>query len=241
YFIAHALSRESDPSAAQEAAMHDVLYGAGYAGLVRAGTQKTLKSITLADVRAHYKRLVAPEGVEFVVVGGIDRETVNRELDRSFGDWQGKANVTPRPIAEQPAEKGLYIVDFPGAAQSVLSVVRRAEGANSANYFPALVYNRSFGEAFTSRLNLNLREDKGYTYGARSTFQRYKEIGYFELAASVKTDTTRASIDEMLKELSVACSSKPLTQQERDESVSGLLLGYPGRFERISSVGGAFA
>src|SRR5690606_10292950 len=54
-------------------------------------------------------------------------------------------------------------------------------------------------------------------------------------------ETTRASIDEMLKELSVACSSKPLTQQERDESVSGLLLGYPGRFERISSVGGAFA
>ena len=123
----------------------------------------------------------------------------------------------------------------------MLSVVRRAEGAHTENYFPAMVFNRSFGEAFTSRLNLNLREDKGYTYGARSGFQRFRDVGYFELSAAVKSETTRASIDEMLKELNMACGSKPITAQERDESVSGMLLGYPGRFETISSVGGSFA
>ncbi len=241
HFIAQALANESDPQAAQSMAMLDVLFGNGYAGDVAQGTQESLKPITLADIKSQYKKLVVPDGLEFVVVGGIDQETAQQELERAFGDWKGTAKPAPRELSEQPREKGLYIVDFPGAAQSVVSVVRRAEGAKSKNYFPAMVFNRSFGEAFTSRLNLNLREDKGYTYGARSTFQRFRDVGYFSLSAAVKSETTRASIDEMLKELSLLCSSKPIEEQERDESVSGLLLGYPGRFERISSVGGSFA
>src|SRR5690606_22374521 len=166
---------------------------------------------------------------------------VTTELERAFGKWTGKSNAVPKPLSEQSNEKALYVIDFPGAAQSVLSVVRRAEGANTENYFPALVFNRSFGEAFMSRLNLNLREDKGYTYGARSGFHRFKEVGYFTLSASVKSETTRASIDEMLKEISLVCSAKPVTEQERDEAVSGLLLGYPGQFGRVSSVGSSFA
>ena len=241
HFIAQALSNESDPRAAQQAVMLDVLFDEGYAGDVPQGTQDSLKPITLADVRAQYKKLVAPNGVEFIVVGGIDQNTVTTELERAFGKWTGKSSTTSKELSEQPNEKGLYIVDFPGAAQSVLSLVRRAEGANTENYFPALVFNRSFGESFMSRLNLNLREDKGYTYGARSGFNRFKQVGYFALSASVKSETTRASIDEMLKEISLICSAKPVTEQERNEAVSGLLLGYPGQFERVSSVGGSFA
>ncbi len=241
YFIAQALASESDPRSAQDAAVLNVLFGEGYAGSVDEGTRTSLKAITLADVKAHYKNSLVPEGVEFVVVGGIDQASVFKELERVFGDWKGLAKTTARELAEASTEHGVYLVDFPGAAQSVLSVVRRAEGANTDKYFPAMVMNRSFGEAFTSRVNLNLREDKGYTYGARSTFQRYRDAGYFTISAAVKSETTRASIDEMLKELSMTCSSKPLTARERDESVSGLLLGYPGRFERVSSVGASFA
>lgn len=241
YFMAQALASESDPRSAQDAAVLNVLFGDGYAGSVDEGTRTSLKAITLADVKGQYKNAVVPEGVEFVVVGGIDQGAVAKELERVFGDWKGQAKSTPRELAEASTEHGVYIVDFPGAAQSVLSVVRRAEGANTDKYFPAMVMNRSFGEAFTSRVNLNLREDKGYTYGARSTFQRYRDVGYFAVSAAVKSETTRASIDEMLKELSMTCSSKPLTVRERDESVSGLLLGYPGRFERVASVGASFA
>lgn len=241
YFIAQAIASESNPRAAQQAAVQDVLFGQGYAGTVDEGTKKSLASIALAEVKAQYKKIVAPEGLEFVVVGGIDEETVTKELERAFGDWKGQANPARRPLTEPSEEQGLYIVDFPDSAQSVLSVVRRAEGAKTENYFPAMVFNRSFGEAFTSRLNLNLREDKGYTYGARSSFQRFRDVGYFSLSAAVKSETTRASIDEMLKELSQVCGSKPITEQERDEAVSGLLLGYPSRFERIASVGGSFA
>lgn len=241
YFIAQALATESDPRGTQNAAMLNVLFGEGYAGTVDEGTRTSLRAITLADVRNQYKNTLVPEGVEFVVVGGLDQAVVNQELERTFGDWKGQAKTTRRELAEASTEHGVYIVDFPGAAQSVLSVARRAEGAKTEKYFPAMVMNRSFGEAFTSRVNLNLREDKGYTYGARSSFQRYRNAGYFAVSAAVKSETTRASIDEMLKELSMICGSKPLTARERDESVSGLLLGYPGRFERIASVGASFA
>jgi len=241
YFIAQALASESDPRSAQDAVTLNVLFGDGYAGTVDEGTRSTLSTITLADVKNQYKNSVVPEGVEFVVVGGIDQAVVTQELERTFGDWKGQAKSTPRELTEAGNKNGIYIVEFPGAAQSVLSVVRRAEGANTDKYFPAMVMNRSFGEAFTSRLNLNLREDKGYTYGARSSFQRYRDVGYFALSAQVKSETTRASIDEMLKELNLLCGSKLLTEQERNESVSGLLLGYPGRFERVSSVGSSFA
>jgi zinc protease len=99
-----------------------------------------------------------------------------------------------------------------------------------------LVFNRRFGGAFGSRLNLNLRERKGYTYGARSIFRRWREAGYFGLFADVKTETTRGSVDEMFSELRALCASRPLTRQERDEAVSGLLLGFPGQFERINGV-----
>ena len=241
YFIAQALASESDPRATQDAALQNVLFGDGYAGTVDEGTRASLKALSLADVKGQYKNAMVPEGVEFVVVGGIDQATVVKELERTFGDWKGQAKTTRRELTEASAENGIYIVDFPDAAQSVLSVARRAEGAKTEKYFPAMVMNRSFGEAFTSRVNLNLREDKGYTYGARSSFQRYLDVGYFAVSASVKSETTRASIDEMLKELSLLCGSKPLTTKERDESVSGLLLGYPGRFERVGSVGASFA
>ncbi len=127
--------------------------------------------------------------------------------------------------------RGIYFVDFPGTTQSALSLARRAAPENAPEHFPAMIFARAFGEAFTSRLNLNLREDKGYTYGARASFNRWKDAGYFALGASVKLETTRASIDESLKELREVCSTRPLTAKERDEAQGGLLLGFPARFE----------
>ncbi|MCA9527343.1 MAG: insulinase family protein, partial [Myxococcales bacterium] len=100
------------------------------------------------------------------------------------------------------------------------------------------VFNWTIGGAFTSRLNLNLREDKGYTYGARSGFNRWRQAGFFSLGARVKADTTRASIDEIQKELADVTGARPVTDQERGEAVGGMLLGFPGDFERMASVAG---
>jgi zinc protease len=171
------------------------------------------------------------EGVQFAVAGGIDRATVERELERSFGDWSGKAAVESRPVSPEPSTPAIYFVDYPGAAQSSLGVARRAPGTDADDYFPAAIFNRGFGESFVSRVNMNLREDKGYTYGSFSTFVRFRRAGLLGIFAEVKTDKTRASIDEIFSELGAVCGARPVTAAERDDSVNGLLLGYPARFE----------
>lgn len=238
--IADALSNESEPAYGREVVMQRVLFGDGYAGDIPAGTRATLKALSLADVKAHYAKLVAPDGAAFVVVGGIDAAPAKQALDAAFGGWKGQSTVKPAALADKPAPPAIHLIDYPGASQSALAVVRRAEGEGTPEYFPAMVMNRAFGEAFTSRLNLNLREDKGYTYGARSVFDRWARIGYYGHFANVKAETTRASIDEIHKELSSVCGTRPLTDKERKEAVEGLLLGFPGRFERITDVAAQF-
>jgi zinc protease len=239
--IAQALAAEADPHTGRRVALYQGLFGDGYAGLVPTGTRDSLAPITLADVKAHYGRLMVGEGATFVVAGGISHEAVSEHLTRTFGDWGGKAKVEARPLAPESGAGKLYFVDYPGAAQSVIGVAGRAPGADAEDLFPATVFNRSFGESFTSRVNLNLREDKGYTYGAGSGFQRFRKAGMFAVSSDVRTDVTRQSLDEVLRELGDVCGARPLGREERDSSVNNLLLGYPGSFERIGLVAQRFA
>lgn len=239
--IAQAIAAEADPQYARRSSLYRALFGKGYAGGLPQGTRDSLEAITYADVKAHYKRLMVAEGSAFIVTGGIDQESVTRELKRAFGDWTGQPGTEARPLTSSAATGKLYLADYPGAAQSVIGMVRRAPGADAEDLFPSTVFNRSFGEAFTSRVNLNLREDKGYAYGAVSIFQRFRQAGFFGVFSNVRTDATRASLNELVHELSDLCGSRPLAPSERDDSVNGLLLGYPATFESIERLGERFA
>jgi zinc protease len=221
--------------------LRHVLFGHGYGGELPDGSVKSLKRITLRDVKEQYKKLFTPDGAAIIVVGGIDEARVKKGLEAEFGSWKGKSRAKDAPIEKAKPRRAAYVVDFPGATQSVLGVVRRADGESSPDYFPAMIYNRAFGGAFTSRLNLNLREDKGYTYGASSLFERWRDTGFYALVTNVKTDKTRPSIDQMFQELRATCGARPLTGKERGEAVEGLLLGFPGRFEYIGAVAGQLA
>ncbi len=239
--LASALAGEKDPSTARSIVMRRVLFGTAYGGAYANGVQSTLKHITLADVRRQYKDLVQPDGAAFVVVGGIDAEPVKKGLEAAFGDWKGTSKAKDAKLTDSKLAHEIAFVDFPGATQSIVGVVTRAAGEQTPDYFPAKVMNWALGGAFTSRLNLNLREDKGYTYGASSTFVRWQKTGFFGLFANVKSDTTEPSVDQMFKELDGVCGAHPITDKERDEAVGGLLLGFPGRFEHIDGVAGELA
>ncbi len=239
--LAVALAGESEPDTARSVVLRRALFGKGYNGWLSRGTRDTLSRITLGDVQRHYAALIAPEGMEIVVVGGTRAEVVLPVLEKHLGSWKGQPRVQPAAVEQVPTRHAVHLVDFPGAAQSALVVATPSPGYEDPDYFPSLVFNRSWGGAFTSRVNMNLREDKGYTYGSRSLFQRYRDNGMFVMVAKVKTDTTRASIDEVFKEIGDVCASRPLTAAERDEAVGGLLLGFPGRFQTINNVAQAFA
>ncbi len=234
--IAEAITREAEPTHGRAVVMRKALFGDGHGGWMTTGHKDSLGAIQLADVKKHYTALIAPEGASFVVVGGVDSGQAVAALEEHFGDWTGKPSAKIAAPSTAQVSPDVYFVDYPGSTQSAIALARRATGQDSDEYFPATVHNRAFGGAFTSRVNMNLREDKGYTYGARSTFQRFAKHGFFSVAASVKRETTRASIDEVLKELDQICGPKALSQEERDKSVGGLLLGYPARFETINGV-----
>ena len=235
--VAHAVTEQADLDASLDLAVDRTLYGLGYNGTAAYGTTTTLKRIELRDVKAHYQALIKPEKSTFVVVGSIAQQTLKEALDRTFGSWSGEATASPKPLSSEATNPGIYLVDFPDSTQSSIALVKRASGADAEDYFPAAVFNWALGGAFTSRLNLNLREDKGYTYGAHSQFSRQRSAGVFGMFAQVKAETTRASLDEMYRELSKMNGAETVTEKERAEAVSAMLLGFPGRFESLSSVG----
>ena len=234
--LAAALASESEPGNAANLVGRAVLYGQGYGGLSPNGTRRTLEGVTLDAVKTHFARLVAPQGAVLVVVGAVDHDQLAKTLEATLGGWKGHASLKARPLTPAVAPPGIYAVDFPGASQTTLTVLRRAEGTRAGDDFPAKVFNWSLGGAFTSRLNLNLREEKGYTYGARSGYSRWQDAGVFSLGAQVKAETTRASLDEVFKELREISGGRPISAEEHGQAVGGLLKGFPSRFEEMQDV-----
>lgn len=238
---AGAIAQEADPGYARSLTTRRALFGAGYGGMPPGGTGATLKGLTLDDIKGRYRKVIQPSRAKLIVVGAVSRANFEAAWKTHFGDWRGTGKSGVRPVKAEKAVAAIHFIDFPGGTQSSISVAQRTAGMLAKDRFATQIFNRPLGGAFTSRINLNLREDKGYTYGSRSGFNRWRKSGFFSVSAKVKASTTRASIDEIFKEFDWVIGSKPISQEERDKAVEGLLLGFPGRFERMSSVGGQLA
>ncbi|MFN3199228.1 MAG: M16 family metallopeptidase [Bradymonadia bacterium] len=240
---AQALAQEAQPGWGNTVVMRKVLFGEGYGAAPPTGTRASLGAITLDDIKGQYAKVFHPQGLAVVAVGAIDKAALEAALKNHFTDWPKGAEAPATTVESREVKRGIYFVDYPGAPQSALTVARRVDGFDAAigpqgDYFPAMVFNWTLGGAFTSRVNMNLREDKGYTYGARSYFNRWSKAGFFMLTAQVKSETTRASVDEIFKELDGIHGPKPVTADEQKQAQGGLLLGFPGRFENMGSVAG---
>lgn len=237
HYEAEAIAARDDPHAARKNALARALFSGGYGSGAGRGTTKSLSTISYQDALRRAREITVPDGAHLTFSGAIDAAQVVAATQKHFGKWKGQA--TSEGPAVQPAPEGqrAFLVDFPGAAQSSLVIAKRAGGDRDPSYFAEEVMHQKLGGSFTGRINMNLREDKGYTYGAFSLFRRYKRAGYFAVAADVKTETTQDSIREVFRELSDVCESRPLTDQERDEAVEGMLLGYPLEFDQVSSAG----
>nr|WP_259337976.1 pitrilysin family protein [Colwellia sp. RSH04] len=185
-------------------ALKQVTYGTeNRIGFADSGTIATVSAISLDDIKGFYSQYFSPKKASLVVVGDIDK---NELLPKLFylKEWQGNdyplsadynmPSITP---------KKLYFVDLPNASQSVIKLTRRTMPFDATGeHFKASLMNYPLGSAFNSRINLNLREDKGYTYGASSYFSAGKTLGRFTAGASVKKEHTYDSMIEIEKELS---------------------------------------
>lgn len=198
-------------------AVKQVTYGTNNRiGLVNSGTISTVSDITLNDIKNFYKQYFSPVYASLVIVGDINKKEILPKLSK-LKSWKGNDYTIPTysQFPEVTPNK-VYFVDLPDASQSVIKLSRRAMSYDaSGEYFKATLMNYPLGSAFNSRINLNLREHKGYTYGASSHFSAGKTLGQFSVGASVKKEHTYDSMVEIEKEL-VNYQNNGLTEGEVD-------------------------
>jgi zinc protease len=201
------------------------------------GWEESVAAMTLAEMVETHGRAFLGARPTFVMVGDIKAEEAAKQLEAAFGAWSGTA--APPPVTQAFPEPGgvtVYLVDKPGAAQSVIRAGHLSVPRPHPDYFPLVVMNMAFGGQFTARLNMNLREDKGYSYGYRSRFDWRRSRSVFSAGGSVQTAVTKESVIETLKECEDLHDRRPLTEEEFEKSKLGLIRGYPPTFETPGQV-----
>ena len=235
--ITRILQSRDEASELADNAFADRLYEAGSPyGQPLLGTEEALRAVGRSDVDALYRQTFRAGNMSVVVVGDVDRNELETQLEAALGAVPSGTGVefvgqSPRVIAG-PA---IYVVDKPGAAQSEVRIGRVAVDRSTPDYFPLMVMNTILGGSFTSRLNANLREDKGYNYGAGSGFAMRREPGPFVARAAVNTPVTDKDVAEFLRELRrLAAESVDEVELDRARKYMALLL--PQRFETVAGV-----
>ncbi|WP_298444726.1 pitrilysin family protein [uncultured Ferrimonas sp.] len=165
------------------------------------GTLQSVQALTLADVKGYYQEQFKAGNASVVTVSDLSQSQLQQAL-AFLGQWQGQASK-PKPLQPLPTlQPKIFLLDKPGAAQSVIRIGKRSNKFDATGqHFLAGLMNYPLGGAFNSRINLNLREDKGYTYGARTGFNGGPELGQFIARADVRADATAASVQEFITEI----------------------------------------
>ncbi len=234
------LQARDEPGSIAVTAFSRVVFGPSHRyGTAAVGTEASLSALRLEDLRAFHTAHFVPSRAAFVVAGSIKADEVTRLLDQEFGAWKGSgAQRSLPPEASQVKAAEIVIVDKPGAAQSAIRIGRVGVARSTPDYFSLQVLNTLFGGAFSSRLNQNLREKHGYTYGASSNFDMRLAAGPFVAAANVQTDKTAEALREFMNEF--AAIRKPIESDELSRAINNLALGFPGEFETTADLSRRF-
>jgi predicted Zn-dependent peptidase len=172
-----------------------------------------------------------------LVVGDVTGDTVLPLLEKAFGGWRRAPSASPAPANSSPparTRREIYLVDKPGAPQSQIRIGLVGVARSTPDYFPQQVMNTILGGSFSSRLNMNLREQHGYTYGASSAFDMRLQPGPFVAAAGVQTDKTSEALTEFFKELNGIQQTVPAEELARAKNY--VSLRYPSGFETTGDI-----
>ncbi len=200
--IQGALNNRKDAGYLASTAYRQLLNADNIASMPSSGNEKSLTNISLDDVKAFYQQQVKPFGGQLIAVSDLGQAELTKSLS-ILEDWEGKADDLNLSLPEGDGKMGvIYLVNKDDAAQSAIRIGKRSMTEDiTGEYYKSSLMNFALGGAFNSRINLNLREDKGYTYGARSYFNGGKLSGYYTATAEVRADATDKSIAEFINEI----------------------------------------
>lgn len=224
-----------------------LVYGTGHAyaiPLTGSGTAESIQSLTAQDLSDYHRDFIRPDNARIVVAGDTTLEEITRELDAVFGDWKAPSTPLRKPVVEAAAVQAkprIFLMDRPGAQQSLIIAGEAAPSSRVPNHLEIDTMNSALGGNFSSRLNMNLREDKHWSYGASTFLTSAEGPRLFLLYAPVQTDKTSESMSEILKEARDINGARPLSTAEIAEVRGGDVRSLPGRFETTAAVLGAVA
>ncbi len=244
----HRLTRiqqqRDSPHALGSRALLDVLYGSRHPyGYTELGTKESNSSIQRDQLAAFWKSGYVPTRAALVVAGDLDESELLRLAQDYLGVWEGTAEPSGAPEAPPPSQRRIVIVDKPELPQTTLLVGHVGVARSNPDYIPIDVMNTQLGGLFSSRINLNLRERNGYTYGASSSFSSRRGPGPFLVATSVRQDVTGPAVREIVHEIEGMRASEP-AEQELQLAKDSISRSLPGFFETTaqsaSTIGGLF-
>lgn len=224
-----------DPGAISSRVQSAVLYGPRYAG--RLSSEAAVQATTTADLRAFWAENARPEEAVVLVGGDTTLAEVLPLLEARLGGWRPapRAAAPTAPSADvlpKPQKTTIYLADRPGSTQSMVRASQFVGPRDAPEAAALELANEAWGGAFTARVNMNLREDKGWTYGARSGLSYSQLPGTFSVGASVVRDHTADAIAEVLKEIQAVKGERPLSAEELNNARGGMLGGWPLNFEQ---------
>jgi zinc protease len=239
--IAELAQQRGEPELVASVAAVGALYGSSHPyGYGRLGTEKAIRDTTRDDLVEFWRRHYVPANAALVVVGDITSDEVRAVAEPRLRAWPLAEVPTADPGAPQTTAARVVIVDKPGAAQSALRVTTIGAPRTTPDY-PALeVMNAALGGLFSSRINNNLREQKGYSYGMFSQFRYDRTPGPFAVAGSVRTDVTGPSVTEIFKEVA-RMREQPMKAAELAGARNSQVLSLPDQFETNDGIGASLA
>jgi len=204
-------------------------------------TEETLRAITRDDVVAFHKSYFQPGRALVTVAGDVNASTAKATIEKALSAWPkgGEKPAFAYPALPATHPPTIFLVDKPGAAQSTFAIGNPGPPRSTPDYYALQVMNTMLGGMFQSRLNANIREEKGYSYGVQSSFAFGKGPGSFRTGGDIVSAKSDAALVEFMKELRGIGGSRPITDEELAIAKDSLIQRLPGTFASVQSVNGA--
>ena len=244
--LARIAQEKTDPFSIGWRLLPGILFGKNHAygnPLTGSGTEASVRAIARADLEKFHQTWFQPRNATLIVVGDTTLEEILPKLESNLKGWQDRAEPPTKNVAavSSPERSVLYLVDRPGAGQSSIIGGLIAPPLNTPDRLAIESMNRILGGSFTSRINMNLREDKHWSYGSRSRLTDAKGQRLFLVTAPVQTDKTKESMVELDKELRGILGPRPASQEELEKTKQNQILKLPGLLETKSALRGAIS
>jgi zinc protease len=236
--LAHLLQIQDDPDYLANKIFHETLYPKHPYAHLPLGERKAVANITRQQIQDFYQRYYRPDAAACIVVGNISLDEAKKALETYFGHWRTHSKQKPVYTIPEPATPNLHKVvlyDRPNSAQSQIILGQLGVKRNHPDYYALVLANAILGGTFNSRINMNLREDKGYTYGAHSHFDFQQQAGPFYISTSVRTDATALAVTEVFKEIE-KIKTQGVTEEELKFAKNFYTLSLAGKFETVGQI-----